>query len=122
MRRLPTNTPLQSFVTLNDPVFVEAAQAFARRILNEATGGNRDKIRWALETTLSRPATKTQIDALSALLEKSRAELGSHPERARQLASGVELPLPPGKDPVEFAAWTALANVLLNLDALLVKS
>ena len=38
-RRLPTNTPLQAFVTLNDPVYVEAAQGLARRMLRESGRG-----------------------------------------------------------------------------------
>lgn len=122
VRRLPTNTPLQSFVTLNDPVYVEAAQAFARRILREAKGDNREKIRWALETALARPPTKTQIEALAALLEKTSAEFKARPDDAKKLAASSELPLPAGADAAELAAWTTLANVLLNLDALLTKS
>ena len=122
LRRLPSNTPLQSFVTLNDPVYVEAAQAFARRILREAKGGAREKIKWAVESVLARPATETQIAALNKLLEKTSAELRANPDRANLLATSPELPPPLDADVVELAAWTALANVLLNLDAVLVNS
>ncbi len=122
LRRLPTNTPLQSFVTLNDPVFVEAAQGFARRILREAKGGTRAKIKWAVETALARPATPTQIKALRVLRIKILRELRANPDSARRLAASPQLPLPPRTDAVELAAWTAIANVLLNLDAVLVKS
>ena len=33
VRRIRTNTPLQALVTLNDPVYVEAAQSLARRMM-----------------------------------------------------------------------------------------
>lgn len=122
LRRLPTNTPLQAFVTLDDPVFVEAAQGFARRILREAKGGTRAKAKWALETTLGRKATRTQIAALTELHEKAVRELRANRDNAKQLAASSELPLPSGADAVELAAWTAIANVLLNLDAVLTQS
>jgi hypothetical protein len=122
LRRLPTNTPLQAFVTLDDPVFVEAAQAYARRILREAKGGTRAKIKWALESATSRRATPTQIAALTELRKKILRELRANPEAAKRLAASPQLPLPPHADAVDLAAWTAIANVLLNLDAVLVKS
>src|SRR5581483_10777257 len=122
LRPLPTNTPLQAFVTLNDPVFVEAAQGLARRIVREAKGSARAKVKWAIETTLAREATRTEITALTALQEKMLAHLRADPDEAKRLATSSELPLPPGADAVELAAWTAVANVLLNLDAVLTKS
>jgi hypothetical protein len=122
LRRLPTDTPLQSFVTLNDPAFFEAAQAFARRILHEAKGGTRAKVKWALETALARPATPTQVAALMELRKKIARALRAKPGNARRLAASPVLPLPPNADVVELAEWTAIANVLLNLDAVLVKS
>ncbi|RYD80667.1 MAG: DUF1553 domain-containing protein, partial [Verrucomicrobiaceae bacterium] len=53
LRRIPTNTPLQAFVTLNDPTFVECAQALARRIMKEGGTDAPARIRWALELALS---------------------------------------------------------------------
>ena len=57
-RRLPTNTPLQAFVTLNDPVYVEAAHALARRILREGGGSGRAGRAYALRLCLGRPPTR----------------------------------------------------------------
>src|SRR3712207_9502045 len=48
VRRTPTNTPLQAFVTLNDPCFVECAQALARRIVREGGSDSATRARWAL--------------------------------------------------------------------------
>jgi hypothetical protein len=122
IRRLPTNTPLQAFVTLNDPVFFEAAQGLARRILRESKGDTRERIRYALELVLARPATETEIGALSKLLETELATYRANPDNAKRIATSPELSLPEGMDAAEAAAWTTIANVLLNLDAVLVKS
>jgi hypothetical protein len=122
IRRVPTNTPLQAFVTLNDPVFVECAQALARRILKEG-GADRDaRIRWALTHVLSRPPADVQVAALRELFDAEQTNYQQRPDEAKKLAASAELPLPAGADAVELAVWTVLANVLLNLDAVLVKS
>ena len=49
MRRLRTNTPLQALVVLNDPVYVEASQALARRIVREGGGRSRSVPRYGLD-------------------------------------------------------------------------
>src|SRR4029077_4371405 len=55
VRRVPPNTPLQAFVTLNDPVYVEAAQALARRIIKEGGATPEERVRFALRLCLCRP-------------------------------------------------------------------
>src|SRR5207248_1777785 len=68
IKRVRTNTPLQSFVTLNDPVYVEAAVALARRIVRE---GGRDapaRARWALQLCQCRPPRPEQVEPILALL------------------------------------------------------
>ena len=123
LRRIPTNTPLQAFVTLNDPVYFEAAQALARRILRDTAGQSPEaRIRYALLLALQRPPTTTQIESLNRLLETESANYRNDLEAARKLSASAELPLPKEIDPAELAAWTAIANVLLNLDGVLTKS
>ena len=55
-RRLPTNTPLQALVTLNDPAFQEAAEALAAR-MEKQSGPLDERIdyggRWVLSRHLS---------------------------------------------------------------------
>jgi hypothetical protein len=121
-RRLPTNTPLQAFVTLNDPVFVEAAQALGRRLMREGGGSVADRARWGLQLTLARPPEEAQVQELVKLYEAVAADYQGREKEARRLATEPLGPLPEGVAPAEAAAWTAVANVLLNLDGVLSKS
>jgi hypothetical protein len=121
LRRLPTNTPLQAFVTLNDPCFVECAQALARRIVREGGDDTPARLRWALNLVLCRPPDDAQVEALQKLLDAELAEYRADSVAAKKLAVSDTQPLPNGGDPAELAAWTVVANVLLNLDGVLTK-
>jgi hypothetical protein len=121
VRRTRTNTPLQAFVTLNDPVYVEAAQALARRVVAEGGESDLDRVRYALRLCLSRPPAAEQVSALETLLKAERDRYARDRSAAVALATEPLGPLPPGADPAEMAAWTAVANVLLNLDGVLTK-
>ena len=143
MRRLPTNTPLQAFVTLNDPAFVEMAQALGRRVVREGGASVADRVRYGLKLALSRSPTDAQVQTLVALYEKELAHfrtdadaaqklggLGSIPalfEKEKAGASGTAPsqssggPVPAGLGAAEAAAWTVVGNVLLNLDGVLTK-
>ncbi len=120
IRRNRTNTPLQAFVTLNDPVFVEAAQGFARRIIAEATG-DAERIDRAFRVALSRHATEPELRRVEALLQRAREGFRADPDSAKRLATEPIGALPQGVDPVEAAAWTGVANVILNLDEFVMR-
>jgi len=121
VRRVRTNTPLQSFVTLNDPVFVEAAQALARRIVSEGGNDVRGRVRFSLALCLCRPAQPEQVQALVALYDAEIARYRNDAKAAAALAGEESISMPAGTSPAELAAWTTVANVLLNLDAVLTK-
>jgi hypothetical protein len=121
VRRIRTNTPLQAFVTLNDPVFVEAAQALARRIMREGGGSAEERARFGLRLVLARPASSGQVKRVLALFEEERAHYKKDAKAATALATEPRGPLPTGTDPAEAAAWTVVANVLLNLDGVMTK-
>jgi hypothetical protein len=122
VRRIRTNTPLQAFVTMNDPVYVEASQALARRILREGGSTADDHARYGLRLALCRPPLPEQVRQIRELFESELAHYRGRPEQARALATEPLGPLPEGMDPAEAAAWTVVANVLLNLDAVLTKN
>jgi hypothetical protein len=121
VRRVRTNTPLQAFVTLNDPVYVEAAQALARRIVREGGATVDDRVRYALRLCLGRTPETGQVKVLGDLLARELDHYRHDLEAARALATEPLGPLPAGMEPAELAAWTTVANVLLNLDGVLTK-
>jgi hypothetical protein len=121
IRRIRTNTPLQAFVTLNDPVYVEAAQALARRIVREGGSNPEERVRFALRLCQVRPPQATEVGRLVALYQSELDHFRKDPQAAERLATEPLGPLPAGFDARELAAWTVVANVLLNLDAVLMK-
>jgi hypothetical protein len=121
IRRVRTNTPLQAFVTLNDPVYVEAAQALARRILTEGGTTNEPRARFALTLCLAHPPREDQVQQVLALIGSETEHYRKQSKEAEKLATEPLGPLPQGMDAVDAAAWTVVANVLLNLDGVLTK-
>jgi hypothetical protein len=121
VRRIPTNTPLQAFVTLNDPVFVEASQALGRRLMSQSVKTVADRVRYGLRLCLARPPADQQVTALVDLYEKELAHYRGDAADATKLATEPLGPLPDGINAAEAAAWTSVANVLLNLDGVLTK-
>jgi hypothetical protein len=120
VRRPRTNTPLQALATLNDRVFVEASAALARRLLAEAPSGPAERVERGFRLCVARPPTSRERDLLVALFEENLAKYRKEPAAARAMA-GNGARLPRGADPAEVAAWTVVANVLLNLDEALTK-
>ena len=121
VRRGRTNTPLQAFVTLNDPVFVEAAQALARKIVSEGGKSDASRFEFAYRTLLSRSPTATESLRLIQLLADSRTGFSQDRERALKMATDPVGPLPKDADPIELASWASVSNVLLNLDEVLMR-
>jgi hypothetical protein len=122
VRRIRTNTPLQAFVTLNDPVYVETAQALARRIVREGGSGDEARARFGLGLCLARSPKQNEVRQLTDLLDTERGHYRADARGALEIATDPIGPLPAGVDAVELAAWTIAANVLLNLDGVLTKS
>src|SRR5262249_6665263 len=103
------------------PVYVEAAQALARRILKEGGATAEERVKYALRLVLGRPPQDEQVKRVLALYEGEREHYKKDAKAATALATDPLGPLPPGTDAVEAAAWTVVANVLLNLDGVLTK-
>ncbi len=122
LRRGRSNTPLQALVTLNDPVYIEAAQGLARRMI--AAGATPEaRVGCGFRLVLSRLPSPVELSEVTLLLSDVRADFERDPKRARALISGPAAVTAPiaGEAEVDLASWTAVANVLLNLDETLMK-
>ena len=119
VRRPRTNTPLQALVTMNDPVYVEAAQALARRMLQEGGSTAADRAIRGFRLVLARQPAAAEIDRLVKLHDEAAAEYRRQPPEAAKKMATDPLGEPPpafAADLPDLAAWTVVANVLLNLD------
>ena len=115
VRRPRTNTPLQAFVTLNSTAFVEAARVFAERILREELGPE-DRIDLAMEIALARPPSAVEKETLQGLLADMKAHYQTEPDEACRIIAVGEWPVATDFSPVTLAAWTSVAQAILNLD------
>jgi hypothetical protein len=121
MRRERTNTPLQALMLMNDPQYVEAARAFAERIIKEGGTTPEARIAFAFETATARPPDSAEAQLLLKTLQANLAEFRANPEGAKQFITVGETPPDEKLDPAELAAWTMLTNLLLNLDEVISK-
>jgi hypothetical protein len=120
-RRSRTNTPLQALATLNDPAFVRPAAALARRILDESRGTVADRAAYGFRLVLARRPVKAELDQLVALHAENLALYRRDPAAAQAMANGGSTANGSPADAAEVAAWTVVANVLLNLDETVTK-
>ncbi len=122
LRRTATNTPLQALVTLNDPVYVEAAQGLARRMVGETNAKTAlEKAKFGFQLCLIRKPTEAESIRIRQLFEEAKRHFENDKTAAAALATDPLNPPKSGSDLVELAAWTTVANVLLNLDEMLMK-
>jgi hypothetical protein len=106
--------PQQALVLLNDPSYVEAARAFAARIMK--SGGNTDaRLDWAWKQALQRPPRDDERAVAKSLLDKQLARFAKAPDDATKLLHDGLAPPPADLPPAELAAWTSIARVILNL-------
>ncbi len=114
--RARTSTPLQSLVLMNDPVYVEAARAFAARVLKEGGADDATRLNYAWRLALARNLNPLERAVLEKTLAQQRALFAEEKPAADLLLKVGDFKNPEAANPVELAAWTALANVLLNLN------
>jgi len=120
VQRELTNTPLQAFVIMNDPQFVEASRQLAAAALQNATA-TQERINFIALTLLSREMTQDEISIIKTTLTTVLQKFKASPEDAIKLTSVGETKAPQALDPTELAAWTIIANQILNMDETLNK-
>jgi hypothetical protein len=120
-RRLPTNTPLQALILLDDPQFVEAARAVGQRTLKEAGSTPADRVRYAFRLLATRPPTPAELRLLLPFYADQQAAYAAEPDAARRLIAIGDSRPDPALAPADLAAATTLAQAILNLDATIWK-
>jgi len=117
-----SNIPQQALVLLNDPTYVEAARAFAARVLSECKGSTHERIAWAWQQALQRPPRPEELKTVEALVEQHLKNYQSDARSAAELLGVGFSPVPGSLDKSELAAWTHVARVLLNLHETITRS
>jgi hypothetical protein len=119
-RRARTNTPLQAFVTMNDPQWVEAARKLAERAIR-AEPTARARYDFLARVTLSRPLAGNEVALLAKSADKIRAHFVADAAAAKEILKVGEAPADDTLPPAELAEWTMIASQFLNLDEFLTK-
>ena len=120
-RRTLTNTPLQALVLLNDPAFIEAARALARRMMVEAGADPASRIRYGFRLATAREPAPREISVLNQTFSDELQEYKKHEDEAEKLLKTGESPIDSNLNKAELAAWTTVASMLLNLDETITK-
>ncbi len=120
VRRDRTNTPLAALLTLNDVQFVEAARVLAEHTLKSG-GTDAARLDFLARRLLARPFRDPELPIVQGTLATLRENYKARPEDAKKLIAFGESKADPKLDTTELAAWTMLANQLLNLDEVLNK-
>ena len=120
VRRSRSNTPLQALTLLNDPVYVEAALALAKRVVTES-GANTppERIRHAFRLCFARTPSADETSALLTLFAEQHTRYVNDAAAAKALVG--KSPLPADTTAAELAAWHAVTTALLNLDEMITK-
>ena len=111
-RRPRSNTPLQALTTLNDPAFFEAAEALARRIMNQAKGDASQRAAYGFRLCTSRLPSKTELKRIIALYDAELQRYRKPDDKAAEklIKGDSEKPVA-GVKPDEAAAWTVVAGM-----------
>jgi hypothetical protein len=121
VRQARTNTPLHALILLNDVTFVEAARVWAQRLLKEPGKTSAQRLEQAFRQATARQPTASERQVLTVALDRSLSHFRSHRDAAQKLIAAGEFPRDPALDVVELASWTAVANMILNLDEVVSK-
>ena len=122
VRRSRSNTPLQALATLNEPLFLESAQALAGKAIENGGASDEQRLRYVMRRVLSRAPSAAETSELLALLAKERTRFAGGPGVASlDAAKFAGVALAKGGDPVQAAAWTVVTRVVLNLDETITK-
>jgi len=121
MQRSVTNTPLQAFILLHDPQFVEAARHLAKRIMSEGGDTTDKRISYGFRLATARLPQESEAAVLRRIYNSRLARYQANPSEADKLLSVGESARDIRRNSTEHAAWTTVARVILNLSEIITK-
>jgi hypothetical protein len=121
VRRGRTNTPLQALVLMNDVQYVEAARHLAAKMIHQGGSTPAERIAFAFRLATSRRPTAEEMGIFTRLYDEQRATYANNVEAAERLIHVGDSPADTTIDARELAAWSLVANVILNLDETVTK-
>ena len=120
VRRARTNTPLQALVLLNDPTYVEAARKLAERVML-AADHDATRIELAFRIVLARLPGDSEKATLQEILENARTHFTTNSTASEEFLSVGNSPRETSLNSADLAAWSAVMNVVMNLDECISK-
>ncbi|MEJ7590232.1 MAG: PSD1 and planctomycete cytochrome C domain-containing protein [Planctomycetaceae bacterium] len=121
-RRERSNTPLQALQLMNDVQHFEAARALAERVLAEGGTDTDSRLEFLYRTVLSRKPTADEILIVTSALQTQLKLFAADADAAaKAIHVGESVPKKVAAD-LATAAWTMIANLILNLDENVVRN
>jgi hypothetical protein len=121
VKRSNTNTPLQALALLNEVTFVEAARVLAQRMMKEGGNDVAQRLAWAFRQATLREPSAEELSVLQKSFERHLVTYRAAPQEAAKLIDAGDMPVA-AVDPIELAAYTVCANVILNLDEIITRN
>ena len=121
VKRSRTNTPLQALALLNETTFVEAAHGLAKRMLAEGGATPAERIAHGFRLAIGRRPTTDELATLAGGFETDLVRFTAEPAAADRYASVGLVQRPEGVPAAEFAAYSLVANVIINLDEFVMR-
>jgi hypothetical protein len=121
VRQTRTNTPLQALTLMNDVTYVEASRVLAERVLRDGGATDEQRLTLMFRLLAARPPRPLELKILRTDLDQQRARFQKDRQEALRLIAVGEAKRDEKLDPAELAAYTAVANLVLNLDEAITK-
>ncbi len=116
VKREQSNIPTQALVLLNDPIFVEAARRFARRLIEQVDGNDERRIATAYHLLLARSPDQQELQRFLSYVSAQRDLFATDLSAARAVSSSDA-----SGSPIQMAVWTLVCGALLNSDEALTR-
>jgi uncharacterized protein DUF1553/uncharacterized protein DUF1549/cytochrome c len=121
VRQARTNTPLHALTLMNDTIYVEAARKLAERAMKDGGDTPEQRLKCAFRLATSRWPSAAEQKVLTTGFQRALKQYQDDREAATKLLAVGESKRDERLDVVELAAYTAMANTIMNLDEVIAR-